>query len=115
MAAGAHRQLPWPGRENGLDPDPTLTSSPSSCPDLPPLPVPPASHLISAGFYSAGTYASLQSPAVEELFAAYVPGGERLIDWAEDKGLDKVGAGEVAGCVVVVVSLLADPAASAVR
>jgi hypothetical protein len=53
----------------------------------------------SAGFYSAGTYASLQSSTIEELFAGYVPGGETCIEWAEDKGLDKVGAGEVAGCV----------------
>lgn len=31
------------------------------------------------------------------MFAGFVPGGEACIEWAEDKGLDKVGAGEVAG------------------
>lgn len=59
----------------------------------------PAANSNSAGFYSAGTYAALQSPAVEDLFIAYVPGGEKCVEWAEDQGLDRVGAGEVAGSV----------------
>ncbi|CDZ97613.1 mitochondrial protein [Phaffia rhodozyma] len=57
------------------------------------------SGFLGGSAYSIATYIALHNDDFEQFYTQYVPGGLRLVEYAEEKGWDQVGASEVVGGV----------------